>query len=114
VAQTDSSIVLREEVRSSPGMRDVQELAAALVLLRLDCGAVEEEEPMVPVRGVREEVEAEGWDVLLRGSSKVLRSAGFFRSVALLRLVRTHDEGSIPSSGSIRSSSSMSTAGTFW
>jgi len=30
---------------------------------------------MVPVSGVREEVEADGW-VVLRGSSKVLRSAG--------------------------------------
>jgi hypothetical protein len=76
VAQTDSSIVEREEeVRSSPGMRDVQELAA-LVLLLLRWGWEAVEEPMVPVSGVREEVEAEGW-VVLRGSSKVLRSAVF-------------------------------------
>jgi hypothetical protein len=62
---------------------------------------------------VREEVEAEGW-VVLRGSSKVLRSAVFVGVSELGEDDGGWKGGSIPSSGSIKSSSSMSTAGTFW
>jgi hypothetical protein len=58
-------------------MRDAQEepmLPEVLLLLLL---FVEEEgvEPIVPVRGVREEVVVDWLVVVARGSSKVLRSA---------------------------------------
>ena len=59
VSQTVSSIVLVGARRSSPGMRFVQDVV------------LEEEEPMVPVRGARWEVEG-----FWRGSSKSSREAG--------------------------------------
>lgn len=70
MAQTVSSMVERGAARSWPGMRLVQALALF---------DEEEEEPMVPVSGVREEVEPDVWVVagwVVSGSSKVLRSAG--------------------------------------
>lgn len=75
MAQTVSSMVERGAARSWPGMRLVQALA---LLLLFD--EEKEEEPMVPVSGVREEVEPDVWAVVVgwvvSGSSKVLRSAG--------------------------------------
>jgi hypothetical protein len=66
--------VERGAARSSPWRRDAQEepMPEAVLLLLL----VEEEgvEPIVPVRGVREEV-VDWLVVVVRGSSKVLRSA---------------------------------------
>jgi hypothetical protein len=104
--------------RSSPGMREVQEFAVLLLLLLL---LLEGEEPMVPLTAGRE-VEEDA--AVPRGSSNVFRSAanGESRLGVSYVLVETGPKAGWeekkriygPSSGSIRSSSSMSTAGMFW